>query len=95
MARVDLNAMTINYTTLAQTRYLICLIYFKCISQGIVHTNLESPNNKTNYFYFLMGFSHLEKICNAVKKEAREKCGKENTPRNMLIYGLFSHPYTA
>ena len=42
-----------------------------------MHTNSERPNNTTNYFYFLIGLSHLEIICNAVKGEAREKCGKE------------------
>ena len=42
-----------------------------------MHTNSERQINATNYFYFLIGLSHLEIIYNAVKGEAREKCGKE------------------
>ena len=83
MARVDRNAMTVNYTILPQPkcliciRCLICVIYSICISEGIVHANSERPKNITNSFYFLMGLSHFEITCNAVKREARKKCGKK------------------
>ena len=77
MARVDRNAVTINYTILPQPRRLICIIYFICISWSILNASSERPNNITNSFYFSIGLSHLEIICNAVKREARKKCGKE------------------